>query len=167
MPTSQSMRNMYPEFVTGGVTFKWKVTGTRPKCNYSSAIGVKFLASKSIGGSITLRFHPAVVSWGQALAAVMFYDGYQFREMSGGTLSCRKITGRSKTSLHAHGVAVDFNPSKNPFSWRLTTDMPDAMINDILKKIVTVDNRPVTSWGGNWLRRKDPMHFQPSRVTRT
>ena len=167
MPTSQSMRNMYPEFVIGGVTSKWKVTGIKPKCDYSSAIKVKFLASESIGGFIDLRFHPSVANWGQALAAVMLYHNYQFREMSGGTLSCRKIAGSTKTSLHAHGVAVDFNPSKNPFTWKLTTDMPDAMIDDMLKNIVTVDNRPVTSWGGNWLFRKDPMHFQPSQVSRT
>ena len=167
MPTSQSMRNMYPELIVGGVTSKWKVARAIPKCDYSSAIGVKFLASEPIGGFIVLKFHPAVVNWGQALAAVMFHHNYQFREMSGGTLSCRKIAGSTKTSLHAHGVAVDFNPSKNPFTWRLITDMPKELITDITKNIVTVDNYPITSWGGNWFRRKDPMHFQPSQVSRT
>lgn len=174
MPTSQSMRNMYPEFVIGGVTTKWKVTGIKPKCDYSSATGVKFLASESIGGGITLRFHPVVANWGRALAAVMFHHGYKFREMSGGTLSCRKITGSSKTSLHAHGVAIDFNPSKNryrrqfgPVGFGRQTDMSPEMIHDIETKILTLTGKKVTQWGGRWRNIKDPMHFQPSQVSRT
>ncbi len=167
MATSAQMRAWYPELV---------VEPLIPLCNYEDTARVKFLAGGSSypQGYVWLRCHPAVEEWMQALAAVMYHHGYDFREPAGGTLSCRKITGGSRTSLHAHGVALDINPSKNRYrgqwlggliQWGKDTDMPPEMIDD-LKNIRTVEGYRITEWGGDWINIKDPMHFQCSKCTR-
>jgi hypothetical protein len=164
------MRNAYPELVVSGVDSNWS---GQPRCDYSTVVKIRFLAEGIYTrGHVTLGFHPAAADWARALAAVMLHHGYKFRESAGGSLSCRKITGGGRTSLHAHGVAADFNPSVNryrrsvgPFQWGKQTDMGPAMIFDI-EQIQTVDGRVITMWGGRWWNVKDPMHFQPSKVTR-
>jgi len=174
MVTSQGMRNDYPELIASGVDSSWYLTGSPLACDYSGVTKVKFLAEGSIytRGHVALGFHPAVAEWARALAAVMFHHQYPFRESAGGSLSCRKITGGGRTSLHAHGVAADFNPSKNryrvsvgPFQWGKATDMTPEMIFDV-EQIQTTEGLQVTQWGGRWFNVKDPMHFQPSKVTR-
>lgn len=171
--SSQSMRNFYPEFVVGGVTSTWVVIGTSPRCDYSSSVRVEFLASSTFGGKISLRVHPKVAEAFRALSAVFRAWNYEFRESAGGTVSCRKITGGTKTSLHAHGPAMDINPSKNRYrltsgggliQWGLQTDMPKGMIADI-EAIRTKNGKKVWEWGGRWTNIKDPMHFQASQCS--
>jgi hypothetical protein len=102
------------------------------------------------------------------MAAVMLHHGYTFRETAGGTLACRRITGGSGTTLHAHGIACDHNPSVNRY--RLTagggliqfgrqTDMPLAMVRDLEALRLTNGVRPL-AWGGRWVNVKDPMHWE-------
>lgn len=165
------MRNLYPDFVVGGVTSTWVVTGSSPRCDYSSATRVEFLASSAFGGSIKLKVHPKCAEAFQALSAVFRAWNYEFRESAGGTVSCRKITGGTKTSLHAHGCAMDINPSKNRYSsssgliqWGRQTDMPKGMIADV-EAIRTKNGKPVFQWGGRWTNIKDAMHFQPSKCS--
>jgi hypothetical protein len=85
---------------------------------------------------------------------------YFFRETAGGTYKCRKIAGTNLWSLHAYAIAIDLNPSKNPFK-TCTTDMPQAFINDVLA-LRTNSGAQVFTWGGNWrpCTSADPMHFQ-------
>lgn len=165
MASSSQMRAWYPELVVS----------TNPiRCNYSSTKTVKFLAGGPDypKGYIWLRFHPATVEWAQAVAAVMFHHGYAFEEKAGGSLSCRPITGGTRTSLHAHGVALDINPSRNryrhqvgPIQWGRHTDMPKALVND-LENIRTNNGKRITEWGGRWINIKDPMHYQCSKCSR-
>ena len=173
--SSQQARNSYPELVVGGVTSTWVVTGTRPKCDWRSTIGVSFDATAEFGGSVNLRVHPSAAEATQALSAVMRAWGYLFRESAGGSVNCRKITGGTKTTLHAHGIAIDFNPSKNRFirtvaraliQWRRQTDMPRGMVRAI-EAIRTNSGHAIWQWGGRWFNIKDAMHYQPTKCTRT
>lgn len=129
-----------------------------------SAVGVPYMTSN--GETITLRVHPKTAPAFRALAAVFRAHRYPFREMAGGTLSCRSITGGTYSSLHAHGIALDINPSKNgyrkqvgPIQWGRHTDMSPEMIRDV-EKIRTNNGAKVFQWGGRWTNIKDPMHFQ-------
>lgn len=172
MATSQQMRTWYPEFVVGGVDSMWNVTGTRPICDWSTGIKVNFLASAAMGGSVDLIVHPATADAFRALAAVFRAWNYEFRERSGGSVSCRKITGGTRTTLHAHGVAMDINPTANSYrvsvgaiQWGRQTDMDPTMIAAI-EAIRTVGGQPIFQWGGRWSNIKDPMHFECSRCSR-
>ena len=167
MATSASMRVWYPEFIDSYSPLK---------CDFSDAVTVKFLAAGHDypHGFVWLRFHPATVEWARALAAVFYHHDYPFREKWGGTLNCRKITGGNNTSLHAHGVALDINPSKNGYrrtflggliQWGKQTDMSREMVRDA-EAIRTVGGHRVTEWGGRWVNIKDPMHYQCSKCRR-
>jgi hypothetical protein len=84
--------------------------------------------------------------------------GYFFLESGGGTYNCRTIAGSSEWSLHAFGLALDLNPSKNPVG-STNTDQPEAMRSDI--KAIVAGNRHVFVWGGDWSGNdKDTMHWQ-------
>ena len=94
----------------------------------------------------------------RVFSAIMKAHDYQFRESAGGTYNCRKISGTNRYSLHAYGLAVDLNPSANPFAVPLRTDQPRAFRRD-LEKVVTRSGRQVFQWGGRW-SKPDAMHWQ-------
>ena len=159
MVSTAAMRSEYPELV---------VSRVGPRCDFSKAVGVLFLAGGSSYPSsrVILRVHPAGHQAFRAQAAIYLHHGYEFRETAGGTLSCRYITGGSDTTLHAHGVAEDHNPSKNRYRrrvgvirWGIETDMPKALVGDI-ERLRTGNNTPVFEWGGRWWNIKDPMHYE-------
>jgi hypothetical protein len=158
--STRQVRKQYPEF------------DVPPNCDFSSGVPVTFLASAKLGGAVRLKVHPVSKGAFEALAAVFRRWNYEFRETSGGTLACRRITGGLGKSLHAHGVAIDINPSLNPFKirpgkirWGIDTDMPEGMIREI-EAIRTVDGHQVWEWGGRWKIKKDAMHFQLSGCER-
>lgn len=159
MATTTQLRSQYPDLV--------KRVTKPPVCDFSKAVGVWFLAGGAFPSNrILLKVVAPARQAFRALAAVMLAWGYEFRETAGGTLSCRPITGGTLTTLHAHGIAGDFNPSKNGYrfasgliQWGKHTDMPKAMVDAILR-IRTADGRPVFEWGGSWSNTKDPMHFE-------
>lgn len=97
-----------------------------------------------------------------ALSLIMRRHGYLFRESDGGAFNCRHIGDdpNQPWSLHAYGVAVDINPSKNQFG-QCGTDMPAAFVADVLE-LRTNSGARVFSWGGSWrpCSTADPMHFQ-------
>ncbi len=172
--TTQQARNAYPELVVGGVSSSWVVYSNGPKCDWRSTVGIVFPAGGPYGsGTVTLRVHPSVAEAAQALSAVMVTWNYLFRETAGGSLSCRKITGGTRTTLHSHGVAIDFNPSKNRYTsvgsgliqWGRQTDMPKGMVKDI-EAIRTKNGKAVWQWGGRWWNIKDAMHYQSTKCSR-
>lgn len=125
------------------------------RCNTSKMVRVVFYGY-SAG---LLVASPTQAAW-TAFSALMKAHDYPFKEMAGGTYSCRQIAGSSSYSLHAYGLAVDLNPSKNPHRSPLTTDIPKAFRADV-DKIVTKSGRQVFQWGGEWAK-PDAMHFQIS-----
>jgi hypothetical protein len=159
MVTTSTLRREYPDLI---------VSYSGPRCNYSSTVPVVFLAGGSAypSGRVVLRVHPLARQAFRAQAAVMLAHGYAFRETAGGTLACRYIGGTTSTSLHAHGIAKDDNPSKNryrvqtgPVQLGRQTDMPSAMIRD-LEALRTVSGHRLLQWGGRWTNIKDPMHWE-------
>lgn len=89
-----------------------------------------------------------------AVAQVMTEEGYLFRESAGGTYNCRP------PSLHAYALALDLNPSKNPFRFPMTTDMPPVFIARM--EGITANGKQALMWGGRFPddNPPDPMHYQ-------
>ncbi len=78
-----------------------------------------------------------------------------YRINSVGGFNPRSATGTSTTpSAHAFGLAIDINPSANPYvnsSSPCTTDMPLAFVQLFTSRGF--------GWGGYWKTKKDAMHF--------
>lgn len=109
-------------------------------------------------------------------SGVMKKYGYKLRASDTGARNCRKITGGTNYSLHSYfiactillwnlskriagGLACDFNWQTNPYGPRLVTDMPRAMVDEILA-IRTNSGVRVFGWGGYYTGNKDAMHFE-------
>lgn len=128
------------------------------------------------------RFRPPCTQKGnlyvgayQALDSVLRRYRYAPQYGVTGSYNCRRITGGRGYSLHAYGpgnrftfwtgvsvttaLAVDINWDRNPYGSRLVTDMPRAMVEDILD-IHANNGEHVWGWGGNWRQYKDAMHYE-------
>ena len=77
--------------------------------------------------------------------------GYNIKDI-GGYNDRANRNNPSKLSEHAFGNAIDINPAQNPNASSLITDFP-ADIADIA-------HRHGLKWGGEFLRKKDTMHFE-------
>lgn len=166
---TQDFRSQFREHVKG--FYKSGPSYGEPYGDGSMLKKVEFPCAEWIrpAGRISLLFHPVVAPVFAGLASVMLFHGYLFREISGGSYNPRNITGapRAKiheqvrqqyplaTSIHAHGGAVDLNPSKNPYG-SYKTDMPRAFVKDV-QAIRLVGGAPALVWGYSF---KDPMHWQ-------
>ena len=74
------------------------------------------------------------------------------------TYNCRPIAGTTKYSLHSWPVAVDIDPAHNPYSGsgaELAHDMPAYFVEAFQAEGF--------SWGGDWTKPKDYMHFENKR----
>lgn len=126
---------------------------------------------------------PSVEAW-RALEVILLKHNYQIRKNDTAAYANRAITGGTKPSLHAYGIAVDVDWQTNPYKktpdkrqvifsnkpgqderaldvrfGRADTDMAAQMIGDVLD-IVTLGKLGVFAWGGNFKSTKDTMHFQ-------
>lgn len=131
------------------------------RCRPSRLRTVSFPCSRSIrsDGTIELSLQRDTVAAWRLFADVMRRHRYLFRESAGGTYNCRPIAGTNRYSLHAYGLALDLNPSRNPWHTH-TTDQPRAF-RDAAKGIRTTRGVRVFAWGGDWPRSEaDPMHWQ-------
>jgi hypothetical protein len=62
-------------------------------------------------------------------------------------------SGKMQYSMHAYGLAVDFNAATNRFNYtRMRTDFSDKFVQCFLDAGF--------EWGGLWKSPFDPMHFQ-------
>lgn len=94
----------------------------------------------------------------EAFASIMRKHGYLFRDSSGGTYNCRKISGTDTWSLHAYALAIDLNPTVNKYGSPLRHDYPAEFIEDV-ENLETVSGASVFQWGGRW-GTPDAMHWQ-------
>ena len=80
--------------------------------------------------------------------------GYSFDDIQ--TFNIRPKVWGGGQSLHSWGIAIDINPSRNPYqmgNWGAPqTDIPGPII-DIFKKYGF-------AWGGDWPGERDSMHFE-------
>lgn len=113
----------------------WQSTNLTP---IESASGRKTLVNKASAAAF------------QGFLNELEAQGYNVKSLGG--YNYRKKVGGKGLSEHAYGNAIDINPTANPFSKTLQTDMP-KMISQMAAKYGL-------SWGGDWKGRKDAMHFE-------
>jgi hypothetical protein len=80
-------------------------------------------------------------------------------EPYGGGYVFRVKRGESKLSMHALGLAVDFDPARNPLG---TEDLSTTTFGGTPegRGVVRIFGLYGWKWGGDFVGRKDPMHFQ-------
>ncbi len=96
-----------------------------------------------------------------ALEAALQDTGYQ--PTSRWAYNCRKISGTTRYSLHAYGIAIDIDPAENPYvsgglDWSKTKFTPEQIA--AVEAIETTQDVKVWTWGGQWVTKQDYMHFQ-------
>ena len=108
-----------------------------------------------LGGSVTVH---------KNLVASLQRIDMRWRQMGGNNFyrvtsvaayNCRNVAGTSRLSIHAYGLAIDINPTQNPYGNTLVTNMPATFVN--------IFRNEGWGWGGNWNSKKDAMHFSKSR----
>lgn len=104
---------------------------------------------------------PAEEAW-TAFAAVLNAMGYDWRRVS--TWVCRYVSGTTRWSLHAYGVACDVNayvPNGFPHGGDLDWDKTDFTYEQwlALTAIRTNNGARVFAWGGQWNAGQDYMHW--------
>jgi hypothetical protein len=67
-----------------------------------------------------------------------------------GCYAPRRIRPGGPLSLHAWGLAIDLNASRNPFGGRSRQD----------RRLVRIMTGHGFTWGGEWPTVRDPMHFE-------
>jgi len=122
-----------------------------PPCNRSAIVRRAFVSG------VFLEYHRATQEAWSALAYVFLAHGYNLRPAECGAYNCRKITGGSGHSLHAYGIAADFNWNTNPYSTQLITDMPPPMRKDVAR-IRTKGGVQIFRSGADWDDDPDTPH---------
>lgn len=70
----------------------------------------------------------------------------------GGCFNIRRISGSDNWSNHSWACAIDLSPGTNGFTCDHQTTLSNVVINAF--------KRQGALWGGDYLGRKDPMHFE-------
>lgn len=127
-----------------------------PTCSSGSQLATVALWSN--GATISVR-RETVPLW-EMVNTIMRKYNYALRKGVTGAFNCRKITGGSGLSLHSFGIAVDFNWDTNPYGPNLVTDMPGAMVSEILRIQTKRSRLTALRWGGHYKNNKDAMHYE-------
>lgn len=90
----------------------------------------------------------------EAVAQIMRSEPYLFLESAGGTYNCRP------PSLHSYGLAIDINPSENPFKNPPTHNYPPTFIERM--EGIKANGKQAIMWGGRFPADNPPdtMHWQ-------
>ena len=138
-PAPQGMPGPEPHAAVGsggGKEEKPKLTRISSKSGPSTSVNEKYAP----------RFQ-GLIDW---------LDGQGYAINSLGGYVDRDVRGQPGVkSVHAHGAAIDINPSANPFGSKLVTDMP--------ADVASVAKQMGLGWGGNWTSVKDAMHFSVAK----
>jgi hypothetical protein len=103
-----------------------------------------------------VRCHRLVVPFMAAAFATLFRaDQWTLLHDFGGCYCWRTQRQAAKLSRHAWGIAVDLNVADNPFSVSARKAPPNMP-----PQVVRAFQQQGFAWGGDWLRRKDGMHFE-------
>ena len=93
--------------------------------------------------------------------------GYPLRAGQCGSFNCRKIRNGKGWSLHAYGIAEDWNTATNPLRSRskvagrkTITDMPPGMVADVKAIRAKKTGELIFRWGGDYKRITDAMHWE-------
>lgn len=108
---------------------------------------------------------PVTVNAWDAFNAALVATGYDAQSV--GTYNCRVITGGTKLSLHAYGIAIDIDPfalgngyysGLSVFSWSKTEFTSEQV--KAVEAIRTKNGKKVFRWGGWWTSSRDYMHWE-------
>lgn len=130
------------------------------RCNPTDLVSVTVL------GRYPVKVQKPLQNATYALDAVLRATGYRNPTGPTGSYLCRKISGTDLWSLHAYGIAIDLDYSKNP---HLHTPIargfdidPRFMITEhqvtAIESITNTNNDPIWKWLG-W-SIGDTMHFE-------
>lgn len=70
----------------------------------------------------------------------------------GGCFNYRPVRGSSRLSCHAFAAAIDLDPEHNP--------MNRGHLSKMAQPVVDAFKKQGAFWGGDFISRQDPMHFQ-------
>lgn len=103
----------------------------------------------------TFACHSDAVDTFEAYEVIRARHGYRLTGNDTGLYNCRRIrhstNPKDPWSEHAWGKALDQNWLENPAGNKLVTDMPPAMIADLLQ-LRTASGAFLLRWGGDWDR---------------
>lgn len=117
-----------------------------------SGVGVgKNLRTMSFHG-IRYTVNASVAGRFQGFLKALYAKGYRPRSIGG--YSNRNIAGTGTKSLHAYGMAIDIDPSRNPIYYNGRGGRHGLPSN-----VGALAAKYGLSWGGNWRNTKDYMHF--------
>lgn len=88
----------------------------------------------------------------QGFLKALWNTGYRPKSIGG--YNNRNIAGTNTKSLHSYGMAIDIDPSRNPIYYNGTGGRHGLPAN-----VGALAAKYGLSWGGNWKRTKDYMHF--------
>ena len=71
-----------------------------------------------------------------------------------GCFNIRKARGTNTWSLHSWAIAIDINAFENKMGTK----------GNLSTKLVKCFKDAGFDWGGDWIKRIDPMHFQLSKI---
>ena len=116
----------------------------------SNMVMVDFLGKK-------VEVHKLIAGCLNAVANEIKTNKIQYEVKEIGGYRTEKGIGRASVDAgyHWYGVALDINPSTNPYN-----DGGAPMAHDIPQSVVDAFRHHGFSWGGNWSRPKDYMHFE-------
>lgn len=103
--------------------------------------------------------HRSVANWlNAALEEVAMRDLWRTIERYGGCFNPRLIRGGNDWSMHSFGIAIDFDPDRNP----LGAEPSDTLLGSTSggREVVAIFSRWGWLWGGYFDGRKDCQHFQ-------
>ena len=135
------------------------LTTTQLRAAWAPACKLQHPRTITLNGDGRVTVDGRVVDAVLALNDVLKQYSYRTRRGDTGAYNCRKITGGTGYSLHAYGTAIDINWGTNPYGRRLITDMPPAMVDEILA-IRTRNGKQVWRWGGHYTTNRDAMHYE-------
>lgn len=102
--------------------------------------GIRYTVNASVAG----RF--------QGFLKALYAKGYRPRSIGG--YNNRNIAGTGTKSLHAYGLAIDIDPSRNPIYYNGRGGRHGLPSN-----VGALAAKYGLTWGGNWKNTKDYMHF--------
>lgn len=145
---------------TADIRLAWK----NYKCDTSSMVTLMVNESDPKNTALVMVHKKAVEAF-RSLHGVM--EMFQFAPsvplLTTGGYACSKNKSSGKESLHAYGIAADYDWERNKYqsaaSGKLSTTMDDKMIAAI-EEIKTVGGEQVFRWGGRYAGNKSPMHFE-------
>lgn len=104
------------------------------------------------GTSNTIAVHKNSAPAFEGLLTELRNDGYPLQDVQ--SFNNRDIRGGTQKSQHAWGNAIDINPDKQPLGSQ-GSDFAKYNID-----IHSLAGKYGLIWGGDFIRRKDPMHFE-------